>query len=216
MGTVKELFNPQGDLVWKNNNSLWGKPNKHIESNDPTTTINCNLGFQGQYFDQETGLHYNYHRYYDADMGQYMSPDPIGLLGGLHPQAYVHNPNGWVDPLGLNPCKKATDMLVIKPTTKAWNEAVENIKNGKGHGQNYRVTNQKDAKRLLDEAKPNTMHSKPHARGKKKTKYRHEYHRNKNEGYMEATELDHNLEHIKWADYRNKKADGHIFYDKWI
>ncbi|WP_232486844.1 RHS repeat-associated core domain-containing protein, partial [Pectobacterium parmentieri] len=41
------------------------------------------------------------HRYYDAESGQYLSPDPIGLLGGIRPQAYVHNPLEWVDPLGL-------------------------------------------------------------------------------------------------------------------
>ncbi|OXX41865.1 hypothetical protein B9J93_19280, partial [Vibrio sp. V17_P4S1T151] len=44
---------------------------------------------------------YNVNRYYDADSGQYLSPDPIGMAGGLRPQAYVHNPMEWVDPLGL-------------------------------------------------------------------------------------------------------------------
>ncbi|MFP1787789.1 polymorphic toxin type 8 domain-containing protein, partial [Lonsdalea quercina] len=48
------------------------------------------------------GLYYNRHRYYDADSGQYISPDPIGLAGGLRPQGYVHNPLEWVDPLGLS------------------------------------------------------------------------------------------------------------------
>ena len=103
MGTAIALFSQAGELRWKNRLSLWGKPNGEvIFSGYETTQPNCRLGFQGQYFDKETGLYYNYHRYYDAEMGQYISPDPIGLLGGLHPQAYVHNPNGWVDPLGLN------------------------------------------------------------------------------------------------------------------
>ncbi|WP_332400023.1 RHS repeat-associated core domain-containing protein, partial [Vibrio metschnikovii] len=43
-------------------------------------------------------------RYYDADSGQYLSPDPIGFAGGLRPQGYVHNPLEWVDPLGLTGC----------------------------------------------------------------------------------------------------------------
>ncbi|WP_301280647.1 RHS repeat-associated core domain-containing protein, partial [Vibrio vulnificus] len=43
----------------------------------------------------------NVNRYYDADSGQYLSPDPIGFAGGLRPQAYVFNPLDWVDPLGL-------------------------------------------------------------------------------------------------------------------
>jgi len=37
----------------------------------------------GQYFDDETGLHYNYHRYYDPKTGRYITPDPIGLAGEL-------------------------------------------------------------------------------------------------------------------------------------
>ncbi|WP_332405598.1 HNH/endonuclease VII fold putative polymorphic toxin, partial [Vibrio metschnikovii] len=46
-------------------------------------------------------------RYYDADSGQYLSPDPIGFAGGLRPQAYVHNPLEWVDPLGLAGCNNS-------------------------------------------------------------------------------------------------------------
>ncbi|MDC6117325.1 RHS repeat-associated core domain-containing protein [Serratia rubidaea] len=40
------------------------------------------LRFQGQYFDAETGLHYNRYRYYDPQTGSYISQDPIGLVGG--------------------------------------------------------------------------------------------------------------------------------------
>jgi RHS repeat-associated protein len=67
--------------------------------------VGCNLRFAGQYADEESGLHYNRHRYYDSDTGQYLSPDPIGLLGGLNPYGYVHNPMGWVGPLGLACCE---------------------------------------------------------------------------------------------------------------
>ncbi|WP_308450194.1 RHS repeat-associated core domain-containing protein, partial [Pectobacterium odoriferum] len=56
---------------------------------------------QGQLYDAETGLYYNRHRYYDAESGQYLSPDPIGLLGGNRPQAYVSNPLEFCDPFGL-------------------------------------------------------------------------------------------------------------------
>ncbi|WP_249221050.1 RHS repeat-associated core domain-containing protein, partial [Serratia rubidaea] len=58
------------------------------------------LRFQGQYFDAETGLHYNRYRYYDPQTGSYISQDPIGLRGGLNLYQYVPNPLGWVDPLG--------------------------------------------------------------------------------------------------------------------
>ncbi|MEI7004865.1 RHS repeat-associated core domain-containing protein [Pectobacterium parmentieri] len=36
-------------------------------------------------YDAETGFYYNRHRYYDAESGQYSSPDPIGLAGGIRP-----------------------------------------------------------------------------------------------------------------------------------
>jgi RHS repeat-associated protein len=59
-----------------------------------------NLRFQGQYLDRDTGLHYNTFRYYDADIGRFISPDPIGLEGGHNLQSYSPNPLNWTDPLG--------------------------------------------------------------------------------------------------------------------
>ena len=57
----------------------------------------------GQYFDQETGLHYNYHRYYDPGTGRYLTPDPIGLEGGINLFSYTYNnPLNNIDPLGLD------------------------------------------------------------------------------------------------------------------
>ena len=56
----------------------------------------------GQYFDAETGLHYNYHRYYDPKIGRYLTPDPIGLAGGINPFVYANlNPINLIDPYGL-------------------------------------------------------------------------------------------------------------------
>ena len=66
------------------------------------STVANNLRFQGQYFDAETGLHYNYHRYYDPRTGRYITPDPIGLAGGINLYAYAGNdPVGGIDPQGL-------------------------------------------------------------------------------------------------------------------
>ncbi|WP_437947308.1 RHS repeat-associated core domain-containing protein [Sorangium sp. So ce296] len=60
------------------------------------------LRFPGQYADAETGLHYNWHRYYDPEAGVYLSPEPIGIEGGLRSYAYVDNyPVEWVDADGL-------------------------------------------------------------------------------------------------------------------
>nr|WP_319800736.1 RHS repeat-associated core domain-containing protein [Proteus sp. NMG38-2] len=52
--------------------------------NDPEYT-ECHFRFAGQYEDKESGLYYNRFRYYDKDTGQYILPDPIGLLGGFNP-----------------------------------------------------------------------------------------------------------------------------------
>ena len=56
----------------------------------------------GQYYDWETGLHYNYFRYYDPKTGRYITSDPIGLQGGLNTYGYVGgNPLRYIDKLGL-------------------------------------------------------------------------------------------------------------------
>jgi len=51
--------------------------------------------------DQETGLHYNRFRYYDPEVGRFVSQDPIGLAGGVNNYQYAPNPVGWVDEFGL-------------------------------------------------------------------------------------------------------------------
>jgi RHS repeat-associated protein len=64
------------------------------------------LRMQGQYYDEETGLCYNRSRYFDPQIGSFISQDPIGLAGGDNVYAYAPNVWGWADPLGLS-CKKS-------------------------------------------------------------------------------------------------------------
>ncbi len=104
-GTSREIFSEGGQASWTGRLNTWGQMQfwRYREGkaeNDPNYT-ECPFRFAGQYEDEESGLYYNRFRYYDKETGQYLSPDPIGLLGGLNPYGYVHCPTGWVDPFGL-------------------------------------------------------------------------------------------------------------------
>ncbi|WP_415843134.1 RHS repeat-associated core domain-containing protein, partial [Yersinia entomophaga] len=76
------------------------------------------LKFAGQLLDEESGLHYNRFRYYDPQACCYLSPDPIGLAGGENTYGYVHNPLGWIDPLGLAACPLANAGKLKPPLAK--------------------------------------------------------------------------------------------------
>ncbi|WP_434590573.1 RHS domain-containing protein [Pseudomonas sp. R4-83] len=100
LGTPQELTDYGGDIVWSAQYDAYGKTAALTLAGEDY--LNQPLRFQGQYFDVESGLHYNRHRYYDPRLGRYLTPDPIKLAGGLNQYQYVPNPTGWVDPLGLN------------------------------------------------------------------------------------------------------------------
>ena len=121
LGTPQELTSPEGEIVWSAHYRAYGQ----IARLD-VGKIDNPLRFQGQYFDQESGLHYNRHRYYNPDVGRYLTPDPVKLAGGVNGYQYVPNPTGWVDPLGLNSCPGAGG---CKPSTSAPNPT-ESVNHG--------------------------------------------------------------------------------------
>ena len=132
IGAPQELTDEQGHIVWAADYKVWGRteplrisatgtddPDPHdlnrfwpggprdLKARSSSTTqalnqVEQNLRFQGQYFDHESGLHYNRFRYYDPQTGRFVHQDPIGLLGGENLFAYGPNPITWLDPLGLS------------------------------------------------------------------------------------------------------------------
>jgi RHS repeat-associated protein len=98
-GAVREVLDDSGRIVWNCVLDTYGSVIR--EEGD----LKVPFRFRGQYFDDEAGLAYNFHRTYDPQLGGYLSPDPIGLNGGSNFYAYPRNPLLWDDPFGLK-CSK--------------------------------------------------------------------------------------------------------------
>jgi RHS repeat-associated protein len=96
VGMPTELIDHNAEPAWQARSTVWGELRT-----DRAARADIPLRFPGQYFDRETGLHYNFARYYDPETGRYQSDDPLGLAPSPNPRAYVPNPTRYVDPLGL-------------------------------------------------------------------------------------------------------------------
>jgi RHS repeat-associated protein len=97
LGKPQVLTDDTGSIAWKAVYTPFGEAVPLIQ------TIENPFRFPGQYYDPETGLHYNYFRYYNPQTGRYITPDPIGLEGGINLFAYVEgNPVNQIDPEGLS------------------------------------------------------------------------------------------------------------------
>ena len=100
LGTPQQLINLNGHIDWSITLDAWG--NELSEENPHQ--LHQPIRMQGQQYDEESGLHYNRHRYYDPTIGRYITQDPIGLRGGLNFYGYPAGPVSGVDPLGLASC----------------------------------------------------------------------------------------------------------------
>ena len=97
LGTPQKMTAVNGAVVWSAKYSSFGQAFV-----DQASTVENNLRFPGQYYDVETGYHYNYHRYYDPQIGRYLRTDPIGVDGGINLFVYcLNDPVNLVDPEGL-------------------------------------------------------------------------------------------------------------------
>ena len=229
LGTPIAAHNAKGEAVWTAEYEAWGRIRNETVSDGPK--VNIPFRFQGQYYDEESGLHYNRFRYYDPEIGRFVSQDPIGLMGGMNLFEYASNPIIWVDPLGLSPRREvknettgiacslsglrkpdARSLPLIKQGTLQWTQAVNSIK--VGGNTNFRVENLEDAKLLLAQGRGNIIKMPRYT----KAKYVKGYEVHPSESTTRGAPHN-NTEHLKWKDYSQKaKAQGncghgHIFFN---
>ncbi|MDQ1815672.1 RHS repeat-associated core domain-containing protein [Massilia sp. CCM 9210] len=111
-GTPQELTDANGRIAWSADYKVWGEARlqtlgEHARASASLAgsinehPVSQPFRFQGQQFDEETGLHYNRFRYYDPAVGRFVSLDPIGLDGGFNLFSYAPNPLRYIDPFGL-------------------------------------------------------------------------------------------------------------------
>ena len=97
IGAPREMTDEAGNLLWYADYKGWGGIREAHNLKDAHQPFRL----QNQYVDEETGLHYNFFRYYDPHIGRFTQQDPIGLAGGMNLYRFANNTQGWVDPLGL-------------------------------------------------------------------------------------------------------------------
>jgi len=102
LGTPRRVSDDAQSILWRWESRPFGNSPPDEDPDGDGSRFLLDLRLPGQYFEPESGLHYNYFRTYDPGTGRYIESDPIGLRGGYNPFRYVdNNPLGGIDPLGL-------------------------------------------------------------------------------------------------------------------
>ena len=106
LGTPTEAYDEEGKEVWYRRLDMNGKILEETQPGlNPEGYVSIPFLFQGQYYDYETGLAYNRFRYYDPELGRYISQDPIRLASGtLAMYGYVEDTSIHFDGFGLEKC----------------------------------------------------------------------------------------------------------------
>jgi RHS repeat-associated protein len=108
LGMPKELIDRSGNVAWSATHSAWGKVTE--TRRDPKALrVESPFRLLGQYADAETGLCYARFRYFDAEVGRWCSPDPLGIIGGRNATAFDESPTTTTDPMGLS-CKSLDEL----------------------------------------------------------------------------------------------------------
>lgn len=102
LGTPRVITDNSNIEVWTWESDPFGVAAANDDPDGDGIRFNYNLRFPGQYYDEETGKHYNYFRDYDPSAGRYIQSDPTGLDGGFNTYLYASaNPLMYIDPYGL-------------------------------------------------------------------------------------------------------------------
>jgi RHS repeat-associated protein len=153
LGTPQEMTDANGKISWSVDYSAWGERQHALILNaeeEAETRTDCAIRFQGQYFDAETGLHYNTFRYYDPGCGRFISPDPINLLGGMNLYQYAPDAWNWIDPWGWKKKSGSRKPTVVEnkqtgrtgPKNKVEASAMDHVKKHPENGNIIRSSNQ--------------------------------------------------------------------------
>ena len=118
IGIPREMTDKDGNLLWFGNYTGWGRLKEETKVTDSAYQP---FRLQNQYADRETGLHYNFFRYYEPNVGRFVNQDPIGLAGGENLYAFSPNTQVWVDWFGL--------MIVYRALKQS---EIADVKAGKG------------------------------------------------------------------------------------
>ena len=103
LDTPKLLTDASQQIVWRATMEAFGKATVEEDVDGNEVGIEFNVRFPGQYYDAESGLYYNYLRYYDPQVRRFITADPIGLKAGTNLYSYgLNNPVRYIDPLGLD------------------------------------------------------------------------------------------------------------------
>ncbi|MDN0724960.1 RHS repeat protein, partial [Escherichia coli] len=100
-GLPLALISTEGTTAWYAEYDEWG----NLLNEENPHQLQQLIRLPGQQYDEESGLYYNRHRYYDPLRGRYITQDPIGLKGGWNFYQYPLNPISNIDPLGLETLK---------------------------------------------------------------------------------------------------------------
>ncbi len=174
IGAPLELTDEHGDIVWSADYKVWGQASVRATGTSGTVAsrwsgnhppsrmpVDQPFRFQGQQFDEETALNYNRYRYYDPEVGRFVSQDPLLLAGGVNVFQYAPEPLGWIDPLGLVRLKGITPNNKGSRTTIQGGRGMSNPTNGYstkagGNGTSHPVV--KDAYDKVPEGERSAFH----------------------------------------------------------